>query len=68
MAVGEYAICPPGPAMAGGAFFDITITGKGAHGARPDLSIDSALVAAVTMWTRASRRTPQMPVGDLMPS
>ena len=45
MAVGQYAICPPGPAMAGGAFFDITITGKGAHGARPDLSIDSALVA-----------------------
>ncbi|HTC07368.1 MAG TPA: M20 aminoacylase family protein [Acetobacteraceae bacterium] len=45
MAVGQYAICPPGPAMAGGAFFDIAITGKGSHGARPDLSIDSALVA-----------------------
>jgi hippurate hydrolase len=45
MAVGEYAICPPGPAMAGGAFFDITITGKGAHGARPDESIDSTLIA-----------------------
>jgi hippurate hydrolase len=45
MPVGQYAICPPGPAMAGGAFFDIAITGKGAHGARPDLSIDSALVA-----------------------
>jgi len=43
--VGEYVICPPGPAMAGGAFFDIAITGKGAHGARPDESIDSTLVA-----------------------
>ncbi len=45
VAVGQYAICPPGPAMAGGAFFDIAITGKGSHGARPDLSIDSTLVA-----------------------
>ena len=43
--VGKYAICPPGPSMAGGAFFDIAITGKGAHGARPDQGIDSALVA-----------------------
>jgi hippurate hydrolase len=45
MAVGHYAICPPGPAMAGGAFFDIAVTGKGSHGARPDVGIDSALVA-----------------------
>jgi hippurate hydrolase len=45
IAVGNYAICPPGPAMAGGAFFDITVTGKGAHGARPDQGIDSTLVA-----------------------
>src|SRR5271165_6314266 len=45
MAVGKYAICPPGPAMAGGAFFDIAVTGKGAHGARPDEGIDSTLVA-----------------------
>jgi hippurate hydrolase len=45
MAVGKYAICPPGPAMAGGAFFDIAITGKGAHGARPEESIDATLVA-----------------------
>ena len=41
MAVGKYAICPPGPAMAGGAFFDIAVTGKGAHGARPEESIDA---------------------------
>jgi hippurate hydrolase len=45
MPVGKYAICPPGPAMAGGAFFDITVTGKGAHGARPEESVDAALVA-----------------------
>jgi amidohydrolase len=30
---------------AGGAFFDITITGKGAHGAHPHLSIDPVMVA-----------------------
>ncbi len=44
MPVGQYAITP-GVGMAGGAFFDIAITGKGAHGARPEESIDSALVA-----------------------
>jgi amidohydrolase len=42
--IGEYAI-RPGPMMAGGAFFDITIRGKGAHGARPESSIDPVLTA-----------------------
>jgi amidohydrolase len=42
--VGEYAI-RPGPMMAGGAFFDITIRGRGAHGARPESSIDPVLAA-----------------------
>jgi hippurate hydrolase len=44
MPVGKYGIVP-GTAMAGGGFFDITITGKGAHGARPEESIDPVLVA-----------------------
>jgi len=44
MAVGRYAITP-GAAMAGGAFFDIVVTGRGAHGARPEESIDPVLVA-----------------------
>lgn len=44
MKLGKYAISP-GVGMAGGAFFDITITGKGAHGARPEQSIDPVLVA-----------------------
>ena len=34
-----------GTAMAGGAFFDITVTGTGAHGARPEASIDPVLAA-----------------------
>jgi hippurate hydrolase len=44
MAVGKFSICP-GAAMAGGAFFDITVTGKGSHGARPEASIDPVLTA-----------------------
>ena len=42
--IGEYAI-RPGPMMAGGAFFDITIRGRGAHGARPESSVDPVLTA-----------------------
>ncbi len=44
MAVGEYGIAQ-GPAMAGGAFFDITVSGKGSHGAHPETSIDPVLTA-----------------------
>jgi hippurate hydrolase len=35
----------PAARAAGGAFFDITITGKGAHGAHPQQGIDPVLVA-----------------------
>jgi len=42
--VGKYAI-GAGPFMAGGAFFDITVEGKGSHGARPEASIDPVLTA-----------------------
>ncbi|MFC4166332.1 M20 aminoacylase family protein [Teichococcus aestuarii] len=42
--VGRYAI-GAGPFMAGGAFFDITVHGKGSHGARPEASIDPVLTA-----------------------
>ena len=44
MDIGTYAV-RPGPVMAGGAFFDIIITGKGAHAARPEAGIDPVLVA-----------------------
>jgi amidohydrolase len=43
--VGRFAVCP-GPAMAGGAFFDIDIEGVGAHAARPEAGIDPVVVAA----------------------
>jgi len=42
--VGRF-ITGPGARAAGGAFFDITITGKGAHGAHPQQSIDPVVVA-----------------------
>ncbi len=43
--VGHFAV-RAGPMMAGGAFFDIRVTGKGAHGARPETGVDAALAAA----------------------
>jgi hippurate hydrolase len=45
LAVGEYAI-RPGAMMAGGGFFDLTVTGVGTHGARPEAGVDPVLVAA----------------------
>jgi amidohydrolase len=42
--VGKFAI-RPGAMMAGGAFFDITVTGRGTHGARPEVGIDPVLAA-----------------------
>ena len=45
LAVGKFQI-RSGPMMAGGAYFDITVTGRGAHGARPESGIDPVLVAS----------------------
>jgi amidohydrolase len=45
LAVGKFAI-RTGAMMAGGAYFDIIVTGRGAHGARPESGIDPVLVAA----------------------
>ncbi|HVY17553.1 MAG TPA: M20 aminoacylase family protein [Rhodopila sp.] len=44
LAVGKF-ITGPSARAAGGAFFDIRITGKGAHGANPQFSVDPVLVA-----------------------
>ena len=40
--VGHFSITP-GTAMAGGAFFDITVKGRGAHGAWPQSAIDPVI-------------------------
>ncbi len=45
LAIGKFQI-RPGPMMAGGAYFDIAIEGRGAHGARPESGVDPVLVAS----------------------
>ena len=57
--VGKFAV-RSGPTMAGGAFFDIDITGRGAHGARPESGVDSVVVAShitAALQTIVSRNT-----------
>jgi amidohydrolase len=57
LAVGKFQI-RTGPMMAGGAYFDIAVTGRGAHGARPDAAIDPVLTAshiAIALQTIVSR-------------
>ncbi len=44
MDVGTFAV-REGAVMAGGAFFDITVSGKGSHAARPEQSVDPVLTA-----------------------
>ena len=45
MPLGRFAV-KAGPMMAGGAFFDIDIEGRGAHGARPESGVDPVLAAS----------------------
>ncbi|MGE3246176.1 MAG: amidohydrolase, partial [Beijerinckiaceae bacterium] len=60
--VGKFALAP-GAAMSGGAFFDITITGKEGHGARPEKAIDPVLTAchiATALQSVVSRNVPPL--------
>ena len=43
--VGQYGI-RPGPMMAGVAFYDITVQGKGGHGARPEATVDPVVMGS----------------------
>jgi amidohydrolase len=57
---GELAVLP-GPAMAGADFFDITISGYGAHGAMPERSKDPVVIAmslGQALQTIVSRNVP----------
>jgi len=45
LAVGKFSI-RPGAMMAGGAYFDILVTGRGAHGARPESGVDPVVAAS----------------------
>jgi len=62
MKVGTFAI-RPGTMMAAGAFFDIFVEGRGSHGARPETSIDSVLVAShivVALQAIVARNVPAL--------
>ena len=57
LGVGKFAI-RTGPMMAGGGFFDITVVGRGAHGARPESGVDPVVAAshiAAALQTIVSR-------------
>ncbi len=57
LAVGKFQI-RSGAMMAGGAYFDIAVTGCGAHGARPESGIDPVITAshiAIALQTIVSR-------------
>jgi len=65
--VGHFSITP-GNAMAAGAFFDITVQGRGAHGARPSESIDPVVTACsigTALQSIVSRNLPAADVGVL---
>ncbi len=67
MPVGQFAITP-GLAMAGAAVFDIAITGKGGHSARPEDAIDPVLVAChlgTALQSIVSRNVPPQDVAVL---
>jgi amidohydrolase len=60
--IGQYGITP-GPAMSGGAFFDILVQGRGSHGARPEESVDPVLAAchiATALQSVVARNVPPM--------
>lgn len=53
----------PGPAMSGAAFFDISVRGKGSHGAMPHESRDPVVIAAALvgqLQTVVSRNVPPL--------
>ena len=62
--VGHFSITP-GAAMAGGAFFDIVVTGRGAHGARPEASIDPVMAACYIGTALQSVVSRNVPPSDM---
>jgi amidohydrolase len=65
--VGHFSITP-GTAMAGGAFFDIVVRGRGAHGAWPDAAIDPVIAAChigTALQTVVARNLPPSDMGVL---
>jgi hippurate hydrolase len=62
LAIGKFAI-RPGAMMAGGGFFDIRVSGRGSHGARPEESVDPVLTAChivAALQSVVARNVPPM--------
>jgi hippurate hydrolase len=67
MPVGRFGITP-GTAMAGGAFFDIVVKGRGAHGARPQVAVDPVIACChigTALQTVVARNLPPGEMGVL---
>ncbi len=62
--VGHFSITP-GTAMTAGAFFDVAVNGRGAHGARPEASVDPVLVASAICTTLQSIVARNLPPADM---
>jgi amidohydrolase len=65
--VGHFSITP-GTAMAGGAFFDILVNGRGAHGAWPQSAIDPVIACChigTALQTVVARNLPPSDMGVL---
>ncbi len=65
--IGHFSITP-GTGMAGGAFFDIKVTGRGAHGALPSAGIDPVVAAChmvTALQTVVARNLPPSEMGVL---
>ncbi len=63
MALGEYGI-RPGPMMAGVAFYDMHITGKGGHGARPEATNDPVVMGAAVVQALQSVVARNVPAAE----
>ena len=53
LAVGEYGL-RPGPMMAGVAFFDVVVQGRGGHGARPEATVDPVVMGSAIVQAMQS--------------
>jgi hippurate hydrolase len=61
--VGEFGL-RPGPMMAGVAFFDMHVTGKGGHGARPESTNDPVVMGAAIVQALQSVVARNVPAAE----
>ncbi|HEV7457906.1 MAG TPA: M20 aminoacylase family protein [Roseococcus sp.] len=63
MPLGEFGL-RPGPMMAGVAFYDMVITGKGGHGARPETTHDPVVMGAAVVQALQSVVARNVPAAE----